>query len=91
MPDSYTLIRESWVDFLNHVAVKATITQRKTISIRTVYSDATGQMQPADVGFFSCMKSLMKRFYSHVIEHDLPFYLRKKDNIQKVSVETSGN
>lgn len=48
----------------------------KTLSIRTLFSGATGQIQPVDVGFFS-KNLLMKRFHSQVIVCDLPFDLQK--------------
>ncbi|VDP11002.1 unnamed protein product [Heligmosomoides polygyrus] len=60
MPDNCTIILDSWAGFSNHVAIHATIPRWKTLSIRTIPSGATGQIQPADVGFFSYMKSLMK-------------------------------
>ncbi|VDO68779.1 unnamed protein product [Heligmosomoides polygyrus] len=89
MPDNCIVILDSWAGFSNHVAIQATIPRRKSLSIRTISPGATGQIQPADVGFFNYMKSLMKRFHSHVIVHDPPFDLQKRDNILKVSVEAA--
>ncbi|VDP11436.1 unnamed protein product [Heligmosomoides polygyrus] len=66
MPDNDIVILDSFAGFSNHVAIQATIPRGKTLSIRTIPSGATGQIQPADVGFFIYMKLLMKRFHSHV-------------------------
>lgn len=50
-------------------------------------SGATGQIQSTEVSLFGNMKSLMNRFYPHVIMHDLPFNLQENGSIVSVSVE----
>ncbi|VDO28850.1 unnamed protein product [Heligmosomoides polygyrus] len=70
MPDSCNLIPDSWTGFSNHVAIETATPLGKSLCTRAIRCSATGKIQPDDVGFFNYMKSLMKRFHSHVIVHD---------------------
>ncbi|VDP11800.1 unnamed protein product [Heligmosomoides polygyrus] len=82
VPDSCNLILDCSIGFSKYVAIQATMLRGEIL--RT--SDVTDQIESADVGFFSYVKSLMKRFYSQVVVHELPFDLKKGYNILKASV-----
>lgn len=84
MPDQCILLLDSWAGFSNHDAIAALVPVEKNLTIRTIPPGTTSRIQPADVGFFQYFKSLVKRFHSHVIVHDLPFDVQKRDNILKV-------
>lgn len=81
---SIFLVVDSWTSFKDHSSMLQSVPPGSSLQIRNIPPGTTSMVQPLDLFFFRPFKQIMKRCTAHVMAHNIPFVLSKRDNILKL-------
>jgi len=75
---------DSWATYNDREAIRSVTPEGNEFEILQIPPKTTAVIQPLDVYFFRTWKDIAKRFYDHVLLHNLNINLHHRDNILKL-------